>query len=140
MLSFLSVLLFPSLRKRAMADCQEQRVAVKFCFLLGKTPAETVAMIKTSYGDIVLLKTNVVLDDPKLQKRTKIIHLFVKIWEMSGISWNSIQRILWKYKHMRIIATSSSGLSWAAKLVQRGPRFFQQSHYWWESRCYGYDS
>ena len=42
-----------------MADCREQRAAVKFCFLLGKSAAETIVMLKTAYGDAALSKTRV---------------------------------------------------------------------------------
>ena len=42
-----------------MADCREQRAAVKFCFLLGKSAAKTIAMLKTAYGDAALSKTRV---------------------------------------------------------------------------------
>ena len=42
-----------------MADCREQRAAVKFCFLLGKSAAETIVMLQTAYGDAALSKTRV---------------------------------------------------------------------------------
>lgn len=42
-----------------MADSQEQRAAVKFCFLLGKSAAETIVMLKTAYGEAALSKTRV---------------------------------------------------------------------------------
>lgn len=42
-----------------MADCREQRAAVKFCFLLGKSTAETIIMLKTAYGDAALSKSRV---------------------------------------------------------------------------------
>ena len=42
-----------------MADCREQRTAVKFCFLLGKSAAETIVMLKTAYEDAALSKTRV---------------------------------------------------------------------------------
>ena len=42
-----------------MADFREQRAAVKFCFLLGKSAAETIGMLKTAYGDAALSKTKV---------------------------------------------------------------------------------
>ena len=42
-----------------MADCREQRAAVKFRFLLGKSAAETMVMLKTAYGDSALSKTRV---------------------------------------------------------------------------------
>ena len=42
-----------------MADYREQRAAVKFCFLLGKSAAETIVMLKDAYGDAALSKTRV---------------------------------------------------------------------------------
>ncbi|PNF20064.1 hypothetical protein B7P43_G05264 [Cryptotermes secundus] len=35
-----------------MADFREQRAAVKFCFLLGKSGTETLEMLKTAYQDL----------------------------------------------------------------------------------------
>jgi hypothetical protein len=37
-----------------MADHKEQRVCVKFCFLLGKTAAETVGMLRQAFNDDAL--------------------------------------------------------------------------------------
>ena len=42
-----------------MTERKEQRAAVKFCFLLGKTAAETVAMLQTAYKDVAMSKTQV---------------------------------------------------------------------------------
>lgn len=42
-----------------MADCREQRAAVKFCFLLLKSAAETIVILKTAYEDATLSKTTV---------------------------------------------------------------------------------
>ncbi|XP_033229993.1 protein GVQW3-like [Belonocnema kinseyi] len=42
-----------------MAKCREQRAAVKFGFLLGKSAAETIVMLKTAYGDAALCKSRV---------------------------------------------------------------------------------
>ncbi|VVC25091.1 Hypothetical protein CINCED_3A016760 [Cinara cedri] len=41
------------------ADLREQRAAVKFCFLLGKTGTETLEMLKTAYKGDALGKTQV---------------------------------------------------------------------------------
>ena len=38
-----------------MADNKEQRVCVKFCFLLGKSAAETVLMLQEAFKDFFLL-------------------------------------------------------------------------------------
>uniref|UniRef100_A0A1B6CBZ2 Mos1 transposase HTH domain-containing protein n=1 Tax=Clastoptera arizonana TaxID=38151 RepID=A0A1B6CBZ2_9HEMI len=107
-----------------MASLIEQRTAVKFCFLLGKTAAETVVMMKTAYKDDALGKTQVyewffrfkngdmsVEDKPRSGRpstaRTddnvdKIRDLVcedrrrtIEVLEvLSGISWSSVQRIL----------------------------------------------
>jgi transposase len=42
-----------------MAEKLEQRAAVKFCFLLGKTAGETVVMLETAYKEAALGKTQV---------------------------------------------------------------------------------
>ena len=39
-----------------MADNKEQRVCVKFCFLLGKSAAETVLMLQEAFKEEVRLK------------------------------------------------------------------------------------
>ena len=43
-----------------MVDFREQRAAVKFCFLLGKTGTETLEMLKAAYKDNAMGKTLVV--------------------------------------------------------------------------------
>jgi hypothetical protein len=40
-----------------MADLKEQRICVKFCFRLGKTASETHEMIKTTFGDNAMGRT-----------------------------------------------------------------------------------
>nr|CAH7754253.1 unnamed protein product [Callosobruchus chinensis] len=117
-----------------MADCREQRAAVKFCFLLGKSPAETVVMVKKAYGDAALSKTRVYEwfsrfkngemstgDQPRPgrpstsrnDENIEIINALVRedrrrtidqLCEMSGISWSSVQRILSEDLHMRRVA------------------------------------
>ena len=41
------------------ADNKEQRVCVKFCFLLGKSAAETVLMLQESFKEEAVSKTQV---------------------------------------------------------------------------------
>jgi len=36
---------------------QQQQVSVKFCFLMGKTAAETVTVLREAFKDIVVGKT-----------------------------------------------------------------------------------
>jgi len=42
-----------------MADNKEQRVCDKFCFLLGKSAAETVLMLQEAFMDEALSRTQV---------------------------------------------------------------------------------
>jgi hypothetical protein len=42
-----------------MADNKEQRVCVKFCFLLGKSDTETVLMLQGAFKEEALSKTQV---------------------------------------------------------------------------------
>jgi len=42
-----------------MADLKEQRVCVKFCFLLGKTAAETVTMLRGAFKEEALSQARV---------------------------------------------------------------------------------
>ena len=106
-----------------MADCQEQRAAVKFCFLLGKSAAESIVMLKTAYGDAALNKTRVyewfsrfkngemsIVDQPRSElpatsrsdENVDKINALIRedcrrtideLREMSGMSWSSIERI-----------------------------------------------
>lgn len=117
-----------------MAELREQRAAVKFCFLLGKTPAETLVMLKTAYGDNALSKTRVydwfsrfkvgdmsIDDQPRsgrpstsrTDENVEKINILIRedrrrtidqLCEMSGLSWSSIQRILSEDLNMRRIA------------------------------------
>ena len=41
------------------ADNEEQRVCVEFCFLLGKSAAETVLMLQEAFKEEVLSRTRV---------------------------------------------------------------------------------
>ena len=117
-----------------MADCREQRAAVKFCFLLGKSASETIVMLKTAYGDAALSKTRVYewfsrfkngemsIEDPPRSGRPATsssdenvdkINALIRedrrqtidqLCEMSGISWSLIQRILSEDLHMGRVA------------------------------------
>ena len=40
-----------------MKDLEEQRVCVKFCFILGKTFTETFQMLQQAYGEDCLSRT-----------------------------------------------------------------------------------
>lgn len=41
----------------AISETKEARASVKFCFLLGKTAAETVVILQTAYSDAAMRKT-----------------------------------------------------------------------------------
>ena len=117
-----------------MANCREQRAALKFCFLLGKSAAETIVMLKTAYGDAALSKTRVyewfsrfengemsIEDQPhsgrpatsRSDENVDKINALIRedrrrtidqLCKMSGISWSSIQRILSDDLHMGRVA------------------------------------
>ena len=117
-----------------MADCREQHAAVKFCFLLGKSAAETIVMLKTAYEDAALSKTRVyewfsrfkngemsIEDQPRSRRPARLrsdenvdkINALIRedrrrtidqLCEMSGISWSSIQRINSEDLHMGRVA------------------------------------
>jgi len=42
-----------------MADLKEQRVCIKFCFLLGKTATETVTMLREAFNEEALSQAKV---------------------------------------------------------------------------------
>lgn len=118
----------------SMADVSEQRAAVKFCFLLGKSAAEAVLMIKTAYKEDALSKTQVyewfsrfkngdmsIGDKPRSGRpstsRTdenvlKIQQLVLEdrrrtiedLSQLSGISWSCVQRILTENLGMKRVA------------------------------------
>jgi hypothetical protein len=44
-----------------MADLKEQRICVKFCLRLGKTPSETHEMLKTAFGDNAIGRTQTLI-------------------------------------------------------------------------------
>ena len=113
---------------------KSQRAAVKFCFLLGKSAAETIVMLKTAYGDSALSKTRVYewfsrfkngemsiegqprsgrpatsRSDENVDKINALIRedrrrTIDQLCEMSGISWSSVQRILSEDLHMGRVA------------------------------------
>ncbi|KAJ8729025.1 hypothetical protein PYW07_006721 [Mythimna separata] len=117
-----------------MADSREQRAAVKFCFLLGKTGTETLEMLKTAYKDDAIGKTQVfewfsrfkngemsIDDKPRsgrpatartdenVKKIREIIledrrRTIEEIVELSGVTWSSVQRILTEDLGMRRVA------------------------------------
>ncbi|VVC25841.1 Hypothetical protein CINCED_3A012566 [Cinara cedri] len=76
-----------------MADLREQRAAVKFYFLLGKTGTETFGMLKTAYKEKI---HKIILED-----RRQTIKEVVK---RSGVTWSLVQRILSEDLGMRRVA------------------------------------
>ncbi|PNF37861.1 hypothetical protein B7P43_G07424 [Cryptotermes secundus] len=117
-----------------MADFREQRAAVKFCFLLGKSGTETLEMLKTAYKDDAMGKTQVfewfsrfkngemsIDDKPRsgrpstarthenVEKIREIIkedrrRTIEEIVELSGVTWSSVQRILTEDLGMKRVA------------------------------------
>ncbi|PNF14597.1 hypothetical protein B7P43_G13107 [Cryptotermes secundus] len=117
-----------------MADFREQRAAVKFCFLLGKSGTETLEMLKMAYKDDAMGKTQVfgwfspfkngemsIDDKPRsgrpstarthenVEKIREIIkedrrRTIEEIVELSGVTWSSVQRILTEDLGMKRVA------------------------------------
>ncbi|PNF28454.1 hypothetical protein B7P43_G15580 [Cryptotermes secundus] len=117
-----------------MADFREQRVAVKFCLLLGKSGTETLEMLKTPYKGDAMGKTQVfewfscfkngemsIDDKPRsgcpsmarthenVEKIREIIkedrrRTTEEIVELSGVTWSSVQRILTDNLGMKRVA------------------------------------
>ena len=107
-----------------MADDKEQKVCMKFCFLLGKSAAETVLMLREACKEEALSKTEVYerysrfrrgdmscKDQPRsgrpsacrngenLEKVYNAINAdrrwtIDEISEITGLSWSSCQRML----------------------------------------------
>ena len=107
-----------------MADIKYQRANIRFCFLLGKSAAETVAMLRTAYGEEALSQARIyewfsrfksgqmsIEDEPrpgrpstsKTDENIEKIRVAImfdrrrtidELEEMTGISWSSCQRIL----------------------------------------------
>jgi len=117
-----------------MAEKLEQRAAVKFCFLLGKTAGETVLMLETAYKEAALGKTQVyewfsrfrngelsLADQPRsgrpstsrTDEHIAIIHELIlenrrrtidHLVDLSGMSWSSCQRNLSEELIMKRVA------------------------------------
>jgi len=51
-----------------MADLREQRVCIKFCFLLGKTAAETVTMLREAFKEEALSQARVYKWFPRFKR------------------------------------------------------------------------
>ncbi|PNF18301.1 hypothetical protein B7P43_G14792 [Cryptotermes secundus] len=117
-----------------MADQEEQRVCVKFCFLLGKTAAETVGMLRQAFNDDALGKSQVYewfsrfksgnmstedmprpgrpstgRNDENIAKIKRAIDedrrkTIDQLSEETNISWSTVQRILTEGLHMRRVS------------------------------------
>ncbi|PNF23785.1 hypothetical protein B7P43_G16799 [Cryptotermes secundus] len=117
-----------------MADQKEQRVCVKFCFLLGKTAAETVGMLRQAFNDDALGKSQVYewfsrfksgnmstedmprpgrpstgRNDENIAKIKRAIDedrrkTIDQLSEETNISWSTVQRILTEGLHMRRVS------------------------------------
>ncbi|PNF32522.1 hypothetical protein B7P43_G02445, partial [Cryptotermes secundus] len=112
----------------------EQRAAVKLCFLLEKTAAETIIMLQTAYKEAAMSKTQIygwfcrfkhgeisTDDEPRSgrpstartdENVTKIRQTILEdrrrtideLVELTGIAWSSCQRILTEELHMKRLA------------------------------------
>ena len=117
-----------------MADLKEQRVCIKFCFLLGKTAAETVTMLRGAFKEEASSQARVYewfswfkrgdmsLEDqprsgrPSTSRTDKNIKKILdaimfdhrqtidELEALTGVSWSSCQRILTEELHMKRVA------------------------------------
>jgi len=120
-----------------MADNKEQRVCVKFCFLLEKTAAETVLMLQEAFKEEALSKTQVYewysrfkgsemsredqprsgrhstcRNDENLEKVRNAINAdrcqtTDEISEITGLPWSSCQRMLTEDLNMKRVSIKS---------------------------------
>ncbi|KAJ4441085.1 hypothetical protein ANN_10935 [Periplaneta americana] len=125
---------FNRLAINEMADHKEQSVCVKFSFLLGKTAAETVGMLRQAFDDDALGKSQVYewfsryksgntstenmprsghpstgRDDENIAKIKRAIDedrrkTIDEVSEQTNLSWITVQRILTKDLHMRRVS------------------------------------
>jgi len=117
-----------------MADLKEQRVCIKFCFLLRKTAAETVTMLREAFREEALSQARVyewfsrlkrgdmsLEDQPRSGRpstsrtdenikkiRDEIMfdrrQTIDELEAMTGVSWSSCQRIVTEELHMKQVA------------------------------------
>jgi len=118
-----------------MCDLKEQRTCLKFCFLLGKIPTESLEMLQEAFKEQVLScarvfewfsrfkKGDLSIEDqprsgrPSSSRNDKNIakiheklnedrrYTIDELSEVTGVSWSSVQRILTKDLGMRHVAS-----------------------------------
>jgi len=71
-----------------MADLKEKRVCIKFCFILGKTAAETVTMLREAFKEEALSQARVY----EWFSRFKHDDMSLKDQPRSGASFNKRNR------------------------------------------------
>jgi len=114
-----------------MADLKEQRVCIKFCFLLGKTAAETATMLREAFKEKALSQARVyewfsrfkhgdmsLEDQPRsgcpstsrIDENIKKIRNAImfdrrrtidELEALTGVSWSLCQQILTEELHMK---------------------------------------
>jgi len=117
-----------------MCDLKEQRTCLKFCFLLGKTPTESLEMLQEAFKEQTLSCARVfewfsrfkkgdlsIEDQPrsgrpsssqnneniaKIREKLNKDHRYTidELSEVTGVSWSSVQRILTQDLGMRRVA------------------------------------
>jgi len=114
-----------------MADLKEQRVCIRFCFLLGKTAAETVTVLREAFEEVVFSQATVYewfsrfkrgdmsLEDQPRSGRPSTSRTDENVCDaimfdrrrtideleaLTGVSWSSCQRILTEKLHMKRVA------------------------------------
>jgi len=77
-----------------MADNKEQRMCVKFCFLLGKSAAETVLMLQEAFKEEALSRTQVY----EWYSRLKLVKCHVRTsQDLANLQLAEIMKILIKF-------------------------------------------
>jgi hypothetical protein len=68
-----------------MADLKEQRICVKFCFILGKTASETHEMLKTAFSDNARGRTQTTEWFSRFKRGSNIKSMLVTFFDYEGI-------------------------------------------------------
>ena len=121
-----------------MSDLKEQRTCLKFCFLLGKTPTESLEMLQEAFKEQALSRARgfewfsrfkkgdlSIEDQPRSgrpsssrndeniakirEKRNKDRRYTIdELSEVTGVSWSSVQRTVTQDLGTRCVAANSS--------------------------------
>ena len=153
--SWASVIVFVDF---SMADLKEQRVCIKFCFLLGKTATETVTMLREAFKEEALSQARVyewfswfksgdmsledqpqsgrpstTRNDENIQKIRNAImfdcrQTIDELEALTGVSWSSCQWILTEELHTKRVAAK-----FVPRLLSEDQRAPPTQHWVWGS-------